>query len=233
MNRLSISWMNIAAFNLILLFLSGCAPVTLKTVDLQPLIATTGTTVNSGSFGFCSGEGKTPSTTFSAPAETVMVGYDDFFRAGKPPFACDDVRVSVFRGGVKFDVSQFDAIASAEFWLDTTKSISRSDGKLMETSTPISYANRLCMGTEIFSSKMLCDYSMLLPVGETISVVVSDQVRDWISMRRNNFGFVLTGPRSEFSAQTPPRDNDAKISWYSNFRLRITYEPALNFRMAQ
>lgn len=233
MKRMSLSWMTIAASSIILLILSGCAPATLKIVELQPLLVTTGTTVVSGSFGFCSAQGNTPMTTFSASAGTIMVGYDDYFKAGKPPFACDDVHVSVFRGGVKFDVSQFDAITNAEFQLDTDKSISRSEGKMVRTAAPISYANTLCMATEIFSSKMLCDYPTLLPVGETISLGVTEEVRDWIGMRRNNFGFVLNGPRPDFSAQTPPRDNDAKISWYTNFRLRITYEPALNSRMPQ
>lgn len=233
MKHISLMGSGITISSIILVVLSGCAPMPLKTVELQPLMTTTGTTIDSGSFGFCSAQGKTPLTTFSAEEGTIMVGYDDYLKGGKAPFACDDVHVSVFRGGVKFDVSQFDSIVNAEFQLNTTKSISRSNGKIVDTAVPISYANKLCMATEIYSSRMLCDYATLLPVGETITLGVTEEVRDWVNMRRNNFGFVLNGPRVAFSPQAPPKDNDAKISWYSNFRLRITYAPALNSRVQQ
>ena len=234
MNKLFLSRPgNAVAHGLLVLLLSGCAPVMLKTVELQPLTTTTGTSGESGSFGFCASQGKTPATTFSPAPAQMMVGYDDFFRAGTQPFACDDVRVSVFRGGVKFDLSQFDSIVKAELLLDTVKSVSRSDGKLISNPSSISYASQLCVATEIFSSQMLCDNDVLLPVGETIGVGVSNQVRDWVSMRRNNFGFVLGGPRPPFPAKSPPRDNDAKISWYNNFRLRITYKATLNPRAPQ
>lgn len=218
---------------MLIMLLSGCAPGTLKTVELKPLLVTTGTSVVSGSFGFCDKEGVTPVSTFSSAPPTVMVGYDDFFKGGKVPFACDDVRVSTFKGGVKFDVSQFDSITNAELLLDTIRSVSRDDGRLIATEVPISYANKLCMSTEIYASPMLCDNHTRLPVGETIKVRVSEQVGDWVTMSRNNFGFVLKGPRPEFSIQTPPRDNNAKVSWYSNFRLRVTYQPALNSRAPQ
>lgn len=228
------SWLKIAgACGWLVLMLSGCAPGMLKTVELQPLATTTGTSGEAGSFGFCASQRTIPAPTFSPAPAQMMVGYDDFFRAGTPPFACDDLRVSVFRGGVKFDLSQFDAIVNAELLLDTMKSVTCSDGDLIGASTPISYANQLCVATEMFSSKMLCDNEALLPVGDTISVGVSNQVRDWISKSRNNFGFVLGGPRPPFPATSPPRDNDAKISWYNNFRLRIRYNPALNLRAPQ
>ncbi|PUA19080.1 hypothetical protein C7W93_04060 [Glaciimonas sp. PCH181] len=200
---------------------------------MQPVIINTGTLVQAGSFGFCASQGKTPETTFSSVPPQMMVGYDDFFRGGKSPFACDDVRISIFRGGVKFDLTQFDRIAHAELLLDTMQSVTRSDGKLMQTQTPVSYANMLCVATEIFASNMLCDNEMPLPVGEVISIDVSNQVRDWINKRRNNFGFILGGPRPMFSAQTPPRDNDAKISWYNNVRLRVTYQKTGNSRVMQ
>jgi len=234
MFKLSMSWPGVAvAHGLLVLLLSGCAPLMLKTVELPPVTTTTGTSGEAGSFGFCASQGKTLATTFAPAPAQMMVGYDDFFRGGTPPFACDDVRVSVFRGGVKFDLSQFDSIANAELLFDTMKSVSRSDGVLIGTPTPISYASQLCVATEIFSSQMLCDNDALLPVGETITVGVSGQVRDWVSKSRNNFGFVLGGPRPPFPAKRPPRDNDAKVSWYNNFRLRITYKPALNSRAPQ
>jgi hypothetical protein len=100
----------------------GCPPVTLKTLDLNP--STTPATGNSGilgSIGYCLKAGNPPPSTFSPGAGQMMVGFDNFFKAGTPPLPCNDVRAAIFRSGVMFDVSQFDSIVGADLLLDTQK----------------------------------------------------------------------------------------------------------------
>jgi hypothetical protein len=67
----------------------------------------------------------------------------------------------------------------------------------------------------------------------SIDVGVSGQVRDWISKAHPNFGFVIWGPTGPVDPSNPPENNDAKVSWYGNIRLRVIYNPAQNPRAPQ
>ncbi len=212
----------------------GCPPVTLKTLDLSASSAATGTSGVQGSIGWCISAGNPPGTSFSPGAGRVMVGFDDFFKAGSPPFPCNDVRAVVFRAGVMFDVSQFDSIVSADLLFDTVASVSRSNGETTGQNPAQSFATTLGEGTGKFTTKMPDDNEVsLTPASGSIDVGVSSQVRDWITKAHPNFGFVLWGPTGPVDPNNPPEDNDAKVSWYTNFKLRVVYNPAQNPRAPQ
>jgi hypothetical protein len=234
MNRLpTVRWTTAAHLVLVLLLpgCSGCPPVTLKTLELRPTRQATGTSGVSGSSGWCLSAGHPPPSPFSAGAGRVLVGFDDFFKPGTDPFPCDDIRAVVFRGGVLFDVSQFDSIVTADLLFDTVDSVTRGGGPVGPP--PISQATTLGVATQAFTNTMPFDNEASLPAGPAINVGVSGQVRDWVLKNRPNFGFVLAGPRGLVDSSNPPKDNDAKLSWYSNFRLRILYNPAQNPRAPQ
>lgn len=162
-----------------------------------------------------------------------MVGFDDFFNPGTDPFPCSDIRDAIFRGGVAFDVSQFDSVVSADFLFDTANSVNRSGGETTGQIPPKSVATTLGVGTQAFSPAMPDDNEASLPSGPNIDVGVSGQVRDWVSKARPNFGFVIWGPRGPVDPNNPPEDNDAQVSFYTNFKLRIVYNPAQNPRAPQ
>jgi hypothetical protein len=213
----------------------GCPPVTLKTVEIRPVVAT-GTSGMSGSTGWCTSRGDVPPLApITMGTGEVKVGFDDFFRPGTDPFPCDDIRNAIFRGGVRFDLSQFDEIVSANLLFDTARSISRTGGgPIINETPPISHATTLAMATQAFTSQMLADNEVILPGGPSINIGVTSQARDWVSKSRNNFGFVIFGPRGPVSGMSSMlRDNDVAVSVYGNFRLRIVFNPAKNPRAPQ
>ncbi|HTP27287.1 MAG TPA: hypothetical protein VMK12_16750, partial [Anaeromyxobacteraceae bacterium] len=71
-----------------------------------------------------------------------------------------------------------------------------------------------------------------LPAGPSFDIGVSSQVRAWLG-GRSNFGFIIGGPRPTATSSSYPQDNDAQMSWYGNFRLRVLYNPAMNPRAPQ
>jgi hypothetical protein len=213
----------------------GCPPsVTLKTLELKPTTMTTGRSGFAGSMGWCLHAGHPPPSAFSAGPGQVMVGFDNFFSAGTPPFPCDDLRAVVFRAGIRFDVSQFDQVVSAELLLDTVQSISRAGGELVGTSPPTSHATAVGVAVGPFTGQMPYDTEApLTPASGNVNVAVLTQVRAWIDKTHSNFGFVVAGPTGLADPSNPPKNNDAEISWYSNVRLRVGYNPGQNPRAPQ
>jgi hypothetical protein len=213
----------------------GCPPVTLKTLELRPANVATGTSGVAGSFGYCTSAGEVPpAPPFGTGAGEIKVGFDDFFRYGSDPFPCHDLRNSIFRGGVRFDLGQFDNIVSAELLFDTVRSMSRAGGgPIINEAPPVSHAATLSVATQAFTSQMLADDDAFLPLGLAINIGVSSQVRDWVSKSRPNFGFVFGGPRGPVSSASMFRDSDAMVTIYGNFRLKVLYNPALNPRAPQ
>lgn len=140
----------------------------------------------------------------------------------------------VFRAGVLFDVSQFDSIVSADLLLDTQSSISRSGGETIGQSPAASFATTLGGGIKPFSTVMPDDNEVSIAgLSGSIDVGVSGQVRDWISNAHPNFGFVIWGPTGPVDPSNPLQDNDAKVSFYGNVRLRVVFNPAQNPRAPQ
>ena len=229
---------NLAAFIGLVLMVhgcEGCPSVTLKTLELRPANMATGISGVAGSFGYCTSAGEVPpAPPFGTGAGEVKVGFDDFFRYGTDPFPCHDIRNSIFRGGVRFDLSQFDAVVSADLLFDAARSMVRTGGGPISNEAPaVSHATTLSVATQAFTSQMLADNDAFLPLGPAINIGVSSQVHDWVSKSRPNFGFVIGGPRGPVSSSSMFRDSDAMVTIYGNFRLRVIYNPALNPRAPQ
>ncbi len=213
--------------------LYGCPPMTLRTVVLTPTNEQTGTSGPAGAIGYCTGPGSVPSPAFSPRANQVLVGYDDYYRPGAQPLPCDHLRDSNFRADVMFDLSAFDQVAVATLSFDTVNSASRSNGETTSTNPPTSYATTLGVGTQPPSADFPDTNEASLPGGPTISVAVGSQVSDWVTKKQANFGFVIWGPRGPVDSRNPPKDNNAQVSFYQNFRLTIVYNPVLNPRAPQ
>jgi len=208
--------------------MSGCdKPVNLKTVELDPSDISNHAPGSKGSKGVCFSEANPPLSTFSAGAGQAMIGFDNFFKAGTQPFPCDDFRAEVFRAAVIFDLKKFDSIVSADLVFDTQKSIERSHGETTGSSPPKSFATELGMVTSE-SNGIEFDREVPLNAGPSFTIGVSSQVRDWVDKSHENHGFSLTGPTGLVDHNNIPENNDAKISWYGNFKLRIVYNPDQN-----
>jgi len=218
----------LAAAVLLVVTFSGCdKPVNLKTLELDPTDIQNQGPGSKGSKGVCLSEANPPLSSFSAGPGQAMVGFDNFFNPGTQPFPCDDFRAQVFRAAVVFDVKKFDSITSADLLFDTQNSIVRSNGETTGSSPPKSFATLLGMVTSQ-SDGIQFDGEVPLPAGPSFSLGVSSQVRDWVDNSHSNLGFSLTGPTGLVDHNNIPENNDAKISWYGNFRLRIVYNPKQN-----
>lgn len=237
MNASFVSRKNVtlALLFLLALTLSGCdrcTPVTLKTIELQPGRIAQGTPGVRGSSGWCLSSGNPPASSFSPGPRQIIVGFDNFFEAGSDPFPCDDIRAVVFRGAVPFDVTQFDSVVTVELLFDAQSSIVRNSGGTAGTIPGVSHATTLGVATPPLTGQLLFDNDASLPGGSSFNIGVSGQVRDWIG-GKPNLGFVLAGPTGLVNPSNPPENNDAKVTWYGNFRLRVVYNPALNPRAPQ
>jgi hypothetical protein len=210
--------------------LCGCG-ATLKTLDLQPEQVFPGAAEGKGAQGACTGPGNPPPITFFPAAGEVTGGFDDFFKPGAPPFPCDVFRDDVFRGGVKFDVSKFNSIVNVELLFDTDKSAIRFNGQTAFQQPPTSWATEIGLATLPFSQDGTLpqdNEAGLVQAPGGVDVNVSSQVRQWLNGTHANNGFVIWGPNDIPTKNDHPTDNNAEVSWYSNFRLRVTYDPSKN-----
>ena len=130
-----------------------------------------------------------------------------------------------------FDVSQFDHIVIADLLFDTQASISRNGGN---TTASTSVATTLGLSTGPFTGPLPDDdEASIAGLTGSIDEGVTAQLRDWTTNAHPNYGFVIGGPTGPVNPDSFPENNDAKVSWYGNFRLRVVYNPALNPRAPQ
>jgi hypothetical protein len=212
-----------------LLLLNECTPVTLKTISLSPHLLTQNK-AHHDAFGFwCGGTINVLGTagSFSDGPNDVFSGYEDYYDGGSEPFPCVEKQQIFYRGGVAFDVSQFDTITAATLKFDVERSISRN-GEVVSPVPPVCNATTLGMGidSEFYDFD---NAAALPPCAPSYSIGVSSQVRDWISQSHANFGLILAGPKLDISSDVP-NDNSANVTWYDNFQLEIIYNPAQNPR---
>jgi hypothetical protein len=213
----------------LLLSLAGCQqPIRLKTIELQPTIVFNGVADFRAKSGTCLPAPTPPPGRSSGVDWLLLVGFDDWFDEG---VFCDAWRVQIFRGGVHFDLSQFDASGIAVLKFELLASWQRSGSHM--TVPKVSFATTIDAATHAFDLQMRADDSATLPGGPLFEVTVGSFVNDWITGARPNFGFVLAGPRGPIDPNNLPKDNDAQWSYYQNFRLAVTYNPALNPRAPQ
>ena len=72
------------------------------------------------------------------------------------------------------------------------------------------------------------DEAVLAPGSGSQDVNVTSQVREWLSGQHANNGFVIWGPLPIPTEDAHPSDNNAEVSWYQNFRLKLLYDPTKN-----
>src|SRR5271166_550254 len=231
---------------MICLSLAGCGQPTLKTVILQPSNLDPGyqtafsqswecSTPLPGQGGYLNGLG--PET--DNPGE-IPSGFDDIYNQGAQPLPCNEQEQILYRGHVRFDLSQFDDPVSATL----NFGISRSTLNLQQQNPPECIATVLGMSTgtrDDGRGPYYWDYDneVSLPVispCQTIiqplfSVGVSDQVRQWTTQNHFNWGFIIAGPN--LGPPSPPSDNNGNVSFYNGFSLVVLYNPALNPRAPQ
>lgn len=209
------------------LLLAGCDGVSLKTLELQPSDVVARSSGSKGSKGVCLVEADPPFSTFSAGPGQGLAGFDNFYKHGSDPLPCDDFRAQVFGSAVVFDLKDFDDIVSADLLFDTQSSVVRSNDETLGSSPPRSWATELGMATS-HEHSIEFDNAVPLPFGPSFVIGVSDQVRKWIDKSHTNLGFSINGPTGPVDPNHIPENNDAKLSWYGNFRLRIVYNPKQN-----
>ena len=209
------------------LLLAGCDQVSLKTLELQPIDIVAKSAGAKGSKGVCVAQADPPFSTFSAGPDQALVGFDNFYERGSAPLPCDDFRAQVFGSAIVFDPKDFYDIVSADFLFDTQSSVQRSNGETLGSSPPRSWATELGMATS-HENSVEFDNAVPLPFGPSFAIGVSDQVRKWIDDSHTNLGFSINGPTGPVDNNHIPENNDAKLSWYRNFRLRIVYNPKQN-----
>ncbi|HUI22607.1 MAG TPA: hypothetical protein VLZ74_16420 [Methylocella sp.] len=231
------------------LLLAGCprTPVTLKTVTLTP-------SQMNGSYRywysqnawcsvplpgqglFLNGLGPEP----LGPGE-VYSGFEDIYNKGAEPFPCEEQQQTLYRGQVAFDLSQFDNITSATLNFNVERSIAENGG-VTDQVPPSSDATTLGVSTgtrDDGNGPYFWDFdnAASLPscgplITPNCSVGVSSQARDWATHAHPNFGFILAGPILDFPSNLP-KDNNGNVSWYDDFQLQVTYNPAQNPRAPQ
>jgi hypothetical protein len=209
--------------------LAACAtPWYFRIDELQPTEISTSAPGPGGSFGACLKED--PFLPFEPPVvptpnQQVLVGYDNRFEPGTDPFPCHRIRNSVWRGYVKFPLEQYDSIVSAFLLFDTMRSVDL-DRDLYPTvlfaKVPgDSYATRVGLSASNWTVGDEVPVRGRRPVEAHVTALVNK----WISGAQINDGFVIADD-TEVSTASPSqlaRKNDAKISWYANFRLRVFY----------
>ena len=121
-------------------------------------------------------------------------------------------------------------MVSASLLFDAASSVLRQNGESIGSIPGKSFATALGVASQPFSSKMFADNEVSSGSGPNIDLGVTSQVKDWIAKTRPNFGFVGGGPRVAGGVQ---EDNEAQLTWYNNFRLRVVYNPAQNPRAPQ
>ena len=235
MNRISLFQKLAIVFIAIGVFaLTTCSdpPTRIKTLELTGKNLFTSKFRFGGDKGFCISSVSVPNTPFSAGSNEVMVGHDNFFVSGT---FCDRLRALTFRGHVDFDVSQFDSIINANMVYDVLASAERTGDGTIGRTPPKSFANVLGLQTspvDIFRLNFDSD-APLFDNGPSFDIAVTRQVQSWLDGSHVNEGFILAGPLPLPDHNDPHENNEVKLSWYGNFRLRISYNPAANPRAPQ
>jgi hypothetical protein len=219
--------------------LAACAtPWYFRIDEIHPSELSTSAPGPSGEFGAClEAQAFLPfqAPVVPLPGGQVLVGYDNRFEPGTEPFPCHRIRASLWRGYVTFPLDKYDSIISAFLLFDTVRSLDRYPDKnpqRMFASVPgESYATRVGMPGANFAIVDAVPVRGRLPV----EAHVTDHVSQWISGAVANEGFVIANGDDvlPLSPTSLPRKNDAKISWYANFRLRVLYNVPDNPRTPQ
>ncbi len=239
----------IAFAGVIPFILNGCPPnpsITLKTITLSPDGIDSPDQYHYSQSWECStplpGQGLFTNGLGPEPtrAGEATVGWEDIYDEGAQPTPCEEEQQTIYRGHLHFDLSEFDAVADATLKFDMSHSENATGGP--NEIPPNSYATVLGMSTGTRNDgngNYFWDYDNDVTLGScgalispNCSVDVSWQVNQWTSQKHFNWGFIIAGPK--LSTDNPlPKDNNAQLTWYKNYKLTVLYNPALNPRAPQ
>jgi len=213
------------------LLLPAC--VTLKSITLEPTYIGNGYMTASYVGTWCQvGGGLSELGTMSpfnpGPGQ-ALVGFSDFYQRGSDPFPCVEREDQYYRSSVVFDLSNFDhAIATLTYDVTTPGTFT------VVSSIPTCTATVLGMATsnDNWSYDNPVDLTAGFDCPAHQNVDVTSQVQMWITSHHSNFGFLFAGPKITFPDPLPD-DNITQVSFYSNVRLLLLYNPAMNPRAPQ
>lgn len=231
------------------LLIAGTPPV-IKTLVLQPAEKTTIVHYDRFDGPVCrlDPRGAGASEKFRLQEHAVVAGFDHFYERGSDPFPCVRKQEILYRGNVRFHLSQFDKIALTELKFDAVSSLSNSNGPTIHVNPPHCNATMLGMATRSEpqsgdshggssgGSWEFEDEASLLPCKQSNGFPVNSWVTQWTDGSHRNFGLVLAGPPLNFSSANTEdlsSDNHINVTFYDNFELKIWFNPALNPRVHQ
>ena len=186
--------------------------------------------------GYCLSRPPYPPLRYNGTADLAMVGFENYYDPGTKPFPCRLYRATVLRGVVQYPLEKYDSVLSAVLLFDTLHSvegptpygmIGQRPGKSF--ATRIGVAADSSLGLPYFP---LIDEVRLGSGSPFVEVDVTGHVARWLSGTRVNAGFLLAND-SDPVPDAKPDNNDAQISWYGNFRLRLLYNVPDNPRTPQ
>jgi hypothetical protein len=226
----------------LLMTLTGCppTPISLNCVLLSPTDLSDGAQWDHSWTWECNVPGPLPTygtAPETPPAGQILAGWQDAFYPGAQPLPCNNAYQYVYRGHVRFDLSQFDAIADATLQYGAYQSENQNNGPAQNP--PQGYATVLGMSTgqaqgnngpywwpyDNDVSLPPCNGNMFTPC----TVDVSSQSNQWTHQQHYNYGFIFAGPKLNLDSSVP-QDNNAQMTWYGGFALKVLYNPALNPR---
>jgi hypothetical protein len=184
---------------------------------------------------YCLERLKYPPLKYTGTADQAMVGYENYHDPGTNPFPCPVFRATVIRGTAQFDLAAYDSVLSAILLFDNLHSVDDTGGGPVIGQSPgQSYATRIGMADDASHRWTFTDEVSLGWKTRPVEVNVTPHVGKWLS-GTPNLGFVLAN-----DLDVPPNDvhrlptnNDAQITWYGNFRLRLFYNIPDNPRTSQ
>jgi hypothetical protein len=176
--------------------------------------------------------------------DQAVSGFDHFYERGDDPLPCVRKQEILYRGNVRFDLSQFDSMAGGFALLKFNLLKSIVNGRVNDPS-PICNATTLGMATSSeppsgdshegsHGGSWDFDNEVSLPACQPhVSVLVTSQVQKWLTNQHPSFGFVLVGPPLTFSSRDTSElasDNNNRASFYGDFQLEITFNRLVNPR---
>lgn len=207
--------------------LSACAPATAPRIHATATLGATEFTTHDHyelynyDSGFCS---FISDTERFAPAGTVLVGADNFFKGDSGPFACIHKLDYAYRGGVRFNLSEFRSFAgiivekATLHWRIDSAAVRDASGNPSGVPNGPDVTN--CVGALMESKQSIFTQGSFLPAYPYRSGQgdVTDLVQDWVVRGDPNWGFVLVGLNESYS-----RNNAACVNVISHLTLTLTY----------
>jgi hypothetical protein len=164
---------------------------------------------------------------YSAPADGLLVGFDNFFKPDSGIFACITKHDYAYRGAVRFNLAEFRSYAGIVIekatlsWTTDHAIVRGVDGGARGVASGPDVTN--CVGGLMEGLQSPLSQGTFLPAVAYRSGQgdVTGLVQSWVMNGDPNWGFVLVGPNESYN-----RNNGACLNTLSHFTLTLTYTRA-------